>query len=323
MSLSYEFSIGSVRARETSLFSDAEVEQMLAMKGEGELVRFLRDKGYGDGSSVAEILESSRQKMWKYIRSVAPDFSVFDPFLIQNDVHNLKTILKGVMSDREYQELLTEPCTVQHSEMISIVENRRFDKLPGWLGEAADKAYQLLAETKDARISDALIDKAVMERMLFEGKMSRSAFLDEYFRTVVFYANVKIALRGAKADIGQYYFENALCECEGFDKAAVTRFALMGSGHLVKYLEKLGVYDCSKAMALFQESPSLFERFVDNQLIRLAKKLCRYASEGPEALMGYYIGCQYERKLITMVAGGLKTGTAPEKIRERLRELYG
>ena len=318
MALSYEFSIGSVRAKETGLFSDAEVEQMLAMKSEEELVRFLRDKGYGDGSTVAEIIDSGREKMWKYIRSVAPDFSIFDPFFIQNDVHNLKTILKGVMSGRKYEQLLLLPCTVKHKDMIAIVENRRFDKLPGWLGEAADKAYQTLAETKDARISDALV-----ERLLVEGKASRSAFLDEYLRTMVFYANVKIAIRGAKADIGQYYFENALCECDGFDKDRVTRLAVQGSGQLMKYLEKQSAYDCKKAMALYQESTSLFEKFVDNQLIRLARKLCRYSSEGPEALFGYYIGCKYERKLITMIAGGIKTATPPDQLRERLRELYG
>ena len=323
MALSYEFSIGSVRARETRLFSDAEVEQMLAMKSEEELIRFLRDKGYGDGSTVADIIESNRQKTWKYICSVAPDGCIFDPFLIQNDVHNLKTILKGVMADREYEELLMEPCSVRLSDMISIVENRRFDKLPSWLGEPADKAYQLLAETKDARISDALIDRALMAEMLREGKASRSVFLDEYFRTMVFYADVKIALRGAKADIGQYYFENALCECEGFEKETVTKLAVMGPGHLIKYLEKVSAYDCNKAMALYQKSPVQFEKFVDNRLILLAKKICRYSSEGPEALMGYHIGCKYERKLITMIAGGLKTGTPPDRIRERLRELYG
>lgn len=323
MALSYEFSIGSVRARETRLFSEAEAEQMLAMKSEEELVRFLKDKGYGDGNTVSEIIESSKEKMWKYIRSIAPDFGIFDPFFIQNDVHNLKTILKGVMSEREYDQLLIVPCTVKHSDMKSIVENRRFDKFPQWLGEPADKAYHLLAETKDARISDALIDKAVLERLLYEGKRSGSDFLMEYLETLVFYANVKTAIRGAKADIGKYFFENALCECRGFERDQVIKLSLQSEEALLKYLEKLSAFDCDKAVAIFRKSPSEFERFVDNKLIRIAKQTCRLSSEGPEALFGYYIGCKYERKLITIISGGIKTNTPPEKIRERLRELYG
>lgn len=38
MSLSYEFSIGSVRAREKNLFNTADYEQMLALKSEEELI---------------------------------------------------------------------------------------------------------------------------------------------------------------------------------------------------------------------------------------------------------------------------------------------
>ena len=61
MSLSYEFSIGSVRAKEKSLFTSSDAEQMLALKNENELIRFLRDKGYGDGNTVDEIIESNTE----------------------------------------------------------------------------------------------------------------------------------------------------------------------------------------------------------------------------------------------------------------------
>ncbi len=323
MALSYEFSIGSVRARENTMFSEADAEQMLALKSVDELIRFLKDKGYGEGDTVDEIVESNTRRMWKYIKSIAPDFNIFEPFLIQNDVHNFKTVLKGTMSDREYEQLLMEPCTIKKEDMIKAVENRRFDVFPEWLRKPADKAYKRLTETKDARLSDAGIDRAVLERLIFLGKKSGSVFLAEYFNTLVFYANVKTALRGAKAGVPGYFYERALCECDGFDRQAVIKEALTGESHLVKYLEKLDAYDCRKAMSIFAESPSKFEKFVEDQLIRLAKRLCKLSSEGCEPLMGYYIGCEYERKLIIIIAGGLKTGTPSEKIRERLREIYG
>lgn len=323
MALSYEFSIGSVRARENTMFSEADAEQMLALKSADELIRFLKDKGYGEGDTIDDILESNTRRMWKYIRSIAPDFNIFEPFLIQNDVHNFKTVLKGTMSDRDYEHLLMEPCTIKNEELIRAVENRRFEIFPEWLREPADKAYQRLAETKDARLSDAGIDRAVLERLIFLGKKSGSVFLNEYFSTLVFYANVKTALRGAKAGVSRYFYEKALCECDGFDKQAVIKAALTGESNLVKLFEKSDAYDCRKAMSIFAESPSGFEKFVDDQLIRLAKRLCKLSSEGCEPLMGYYIGCEYERKLIVIIAGGIKTGTPTEKIRERLREIYG
>ncbi len=158
--MEYEYSIGSVRAREKKLLSSSDIEQMLALKSEKELVRFLSDKGFGEGDTVDELIASNTEKMWKYVKSVAPDMNLFEPFFAQNDVHNLKTVLKGTMSDRDYGSLLISPCMTGEKNMIEAVENRRFDSLPEWLGNAADKAYGLLAETKDARLSDAVIDKA-------------------------------------------------------------------------------------------------------------------------------------------------------------------
>ena len=323
MALSYEFSIGSVRAKENTMFSEPDVEQMLSLKGENELVRFLKDKGYGEGDTVDEIIESNTEKMWRYIRSIAPDIDLFSPFFIRNDIHNLKTVLKGVMSDRDYEELLIEPCTIKKEDMIKAVENRRFDGFPKWLVRPANRAYQILAETKDARLSDAYIDRGVLDRLIEEGRTTRSAFLKEYINTFVFYVNVKTALRGAKAGASRYFLEKALCECPDFDKAEVVKLALQGSEALIKYLEKQSAYECDKAMAAFAGSSSLFEKFVDDKLLSVAKRLCRHSSEGPEPLLGYYIGCEYERKMIYIIAGGLKTNTPPEKIRERLRGIYG
>ena len=76
-------------------------------------------------------------------------------------------------------------------------------------------------------------------------------------------------------------------------------------------------------MEIYKKSTSDFEKFIDNKLIILAKQFCRMSSEGPEPLVGYYIGCKYERKLINIIASGIKTKTPPDKIRERLREIYG
>ena len=49
MALSYEFSIGSVRAKEKNLFTNSDIEHMLGCENVNELCRYLSDKGYGEG----------------------------------------------------------------------------------------------------------------------------------------------------------------------------------------------------------------------------------------------------------------------------------
>ena len=321
--MEYEFSIGSVKAREKRLLSSSDIEQMLALKSEKELVRFLKDKAFGDGETVDELIASNTEIMWKYVKSVAPDMNLFEPFFIQNDVHNLKTVLKGTMSDRDYDNLLIKPCMTDEKTLVWAVENRRFDKLPEWLASAADTAYGLLAETKDARLSDAVIDKAVMQKLISESKKIKSVFLRKYIERLVFFAEVKIALRAAKTSSTETYLEQALCECDGLDIQKLIKATVSGEKALIKYLEKINVHDCSKAVALYQKSPSEFEKFVDDGTMKIARELCRHSSIGPEPLLGYCMGCEFDRKTVNIISGGIKTKTSPDKIRERLRVSYG
>ena len=94
MALSYEFSIGSVRAKEISLFTNSDFEQLIACKSTDELCRVLNDKGYGNGKSIDDIINNHMEKTWSYLKSITPDFEIFSPFIIQNDIHNLKVVLK-------------------------------------------------------------------------------------------------------------------------------------------------------------------------------------------------------------------------------------
>ncbi len=323
MALSYEFSIGSVRARENSLFTNADIEQMLACRGKEELIRFLNEKGFGDGSSIDEIIDNNTKEMWKYIRSVAPSFDIFNTFFYQNDIHNLKVILKGIMAQRKYEGLLLHPCTIDTDTLIEAAENRKFTILPEWLSEPADKAYEILAHTGDARLCDAVIDKAVMQKMLDECKNTKSEFLKKYFNTSVFYSNIKIALRASHTGASKDYLLQALCDGDGFRTEEVISSALKGHNALVERLLKFSEYDCGRAMEEYKKSPSAFERFVDNRLMSLTKESCKRASSGAEPLMGYYLGCEAQKKAVHIISSGLQTQTPADIIRERLREIYG
>lgn len=323
MALSYEFSIGSVRAKETSLFTSSDVDRLLACNSEDELARLLSDKGYGDGKTVDEIINSHTKAMWDYIKSIAPDYNIFAPFFYQNDVHNLKVVLKGTMADRSYGELLLNPCTISAETLKEAVEKRKFSLLPEWLSEAADEAYEVLAHTGDARMSDALTDRAVMEKMIFDAEKFNSEFLKLYFRTFVFYNNIKIALRSARTGTSMDYLLKALCDVEDFRKSSVISAALKGIDALVDELSKYSEYGCREAIDEYKKSPSAFERFVDNRLIRTAKESCKRASEGADPLLGYYLGCEAEIKVIHIIASGLRTHTDRDIIKERLREIYG
>lgn len=323
MALSYEYSIGSVRVRENYMLNNADIEQMLSCKNETELISYLSDKGYGEGESIDEILKNHTDKMWDYLKSIAPDFEIFNPFFYLNDIHNLKVVLKGTMSARDYAELLIKPCTIDADTLKKAVENRKFSLLPPWLEKPSDKAYELLAFTKDARLSDAVLDKAVMEEILRITENSGIEFLYNYFKTYIFYCNVKTAIRATRTGTTKDYLKKALCPVDGFNETNVINSSLKGLDSLLDALSKVKDYDCDKAIDAYKESPSAFERFADNKLILMAKEFCKRGGQGAEPMLGYYLGAEMEKKVIHIIASGIRTKTDTADIRERLREIYG
>lgn len=323
MDLSYEFSVGSVRAKETSLLNAQDIEQLLSYQNMPQLCAALNDKGVGDGGTVEEILRDRTEKTWAYLKSVAPDFEIFRPFIISNDIHNFKAALKGTMAGREYRGLMLEPCAVDHNKVIDAVEHRKTSLLPEFMQKPCDEAYELLAHTGDARLADSVIDKAAMEEMLRLSTQYKSEFLKNYFETLVFYSNIKTAIRAARTRAGRDFLNKALCEVSGFNKRAVIEEAVKGSEYLIGSLEKKSDYGVDKAMEAYKKSPAAFEKYVDDRLILMAREACKRASEGAEPLLGYYLGCEAENKVIHIISSGIRTRTNAEIIRERLREIYG
>ena len=324
MAVSYEYSIGSVRARETALFGKTDAAQLLGCKTTAELCQTLSDKGYGSVTDFDKMLDRHAQEVWRYLKSVAPDPAVFDPFLLSTDAHNFKVTLKGIMSARDYyKDLLLTPCTVAHAVIIDAVEHRSMKALPAWMQDAAAEAYDLLAHTGDAKTSDAVLDKAVMTEMLRRSDRFRSAFLIDYFRTLVFYNNIKIALRGARTGADAAYYRQAMAEFAGFDRDKIIAAAVKGEETLTDALSKVRDYGCDKAMEAYKASPAAFEKFADDRLMLLAKESCKRTSEGAEPLLGYYLGEEAQKKALQIIYSGIKTGTSTDIIRERLREMYG
>ena len=323
MGLSYEFSIGSVRAREKNLLTNSDIEQLISYDNLDEFVRFLNDKGYGEGNNIDEVLKSRTENVWEYLKSVTPDYSIFYPFIIENDAHNFKVILKGIMSGKMRSELLLEPCTIDKELLLKCIEHKNFNKLPEWISESAEEAYDIITHKSDARESDAVIDKATMKYMLELAEKSNSEFIINYFDTLVFYNNIKIAIRSSKTKVDSDFLNKALCDVKEFRKNAVISAALKGSDYLLDELSKYSEYDCKTAIECYNTSPSLFEKFVDDKLIKMAVECCKRASEGPEPLLGYYLGFEAEKKVIHIIESGIRTKIDKENIRERLREIYG
>lgn len=321
MSGSYEFATGSVRAREIKLLREQDIEQLINAGTLDRLVGLLKDKGYSADRDIDRMLEQHMADTWDYIRSVAPDFSLFDCFIFRNDAHNVKLIIKGILRGREYEDLIMTPYTVAPDEIKAAVPKQKTERLPEWLRDAVKKSCDAVT-SGDAQLADAVIDKAAMEHMLSAAKLSGVDFLYRYISASVFYYNVKTLIRAAKMHKSHDFIKNAVCDCDGMDTNEMVKTAVSGSNELTSSLNSIGQYGVSEAVDAYKKSPSAFEKYVDDRLLSEAD-ICKTASSGPKPLIGYFIAKETEIKVIHIIASGIRIGSSPDEIRERVRRVYG
>ena len=319
MSLSYEFSLGSVRAKEGKLFKRQDIDLLLSCNSVQELYGALSDKGF-EGSDIDEMLDNRTLQLWRYVESVAPDFERFDLFKYRNDLHNVKAAIKGIISGRQYENLFQYPCTVNPETIVKAVKEKRFSILPEFMQQGAQRCYTLTAQEFNARLGDGVLDREVSVYILEKAKQN-GATVYEYFSCYCYYANVKIALRSAKNSADPNYLSAVLIPVENVDLKALSSACAAGEEALIEHLKKQDLFGCSAAIEQYEKSPAMFEKFVDDKLMGIALN-CKLSTEGIEPLFGYIIANEAENKIIHMIKTGIATGKDRSAMEERLRRIY-
>lgn len=318
------FAIGNLRARENSLLKAGDLNRFSAAKSTDELAKMLIDSGIGatDTADVPRLLSEETEKLWEYVTENAPDMSAFEPFLYENDFHNYKAVLKGVVRGREYESLLILPATVEISYIERAVKEKKFDLLPEFMRSSAEEAYSVFTKTGDSQLSDCIIDGGLMTAQLNKAKNIGNPVILKLITVTVFYNNIKAALRAAKANKSATFLNTLLTETGVVSKKAMVLAALSGEEKLLELLTGVSELGGGEAAEAYRRSPAEFEKFADDRVINTAKQ-CKYITVGIEPIVGYMLARKAEITDLRIIYSGIKTGQPTEKTRERLRELYG
>ncbi len=317
----YTYAVARIRALETSLLSDGDIEQLLSCKTAEQALQFVTDKGWGDLSVSADmdaVLKREEEKTWEVIRDVAPDMSVFDVLSYPKLYHNLKAAVKEVCTEVDNPNIFYEDCSVPGREMLEIVRNREFSRLPGTMAQTAAEAFDQLLHTRDGQICDVRIDKAALEAIYDAGKRSGEKIIADYADTTVAIADIKIAVRSRKTGKNAEFMRSAMAECGSVNVDQLIRAALAGEEEIAQYLE--GTSYAGGADAL-RESPSAFERWCDNRMIQSLKPQ-KYESFSVGPLLAYLVARENEIKTVRIILTGKQNDFPEEAIRERVREMY-
>jgi V/A-type H+-transporting ATPase subunit C len=317
----YTYAVARIRVLETQLLSDSDVGSMIAMKDENAVLSFLKDKGWGDavsGNDPVKVLEAEEKKIWKLMKELGVDFSVFNVLSYPNLYHNLKAAVKGVCTSDDSPSAFYTDDRYGREEMMRILRDKDYSALPVHMRLCAEEAYESMLHSRDGQMCDIIIDRACLDAMEAEGKKSKDRIISDYAESVVDVTNIKVAVRAAKTKKSLEFLHKALAPCKAFDVRQLAQAASSGEDALMDFLNSAGFAEAAEAL---KSSPSAFERWCDNQTIETIKpQKYQVCTVGP--LVAYVLARENEIKTARIILTCKANGLPEEEIRERTREMY-
>jgi len=317
----YAFSVASIRVKESSLFGQTEMEQLLAVSSHSAAVSFLAEHGWDIPAGLSDtnqILRRELVRTWDFLCEIAPDITILYPLILRKDYHNLKAGIKSSLSGYPVNTYFLSPSTLPHALVVDAVTRREFDILPQPFAAVGEEAYDILVRTGDGQLADILIDRASLTDILVRAKATQNKLVIDLSELFCAAANIKTAIRSAYTERNEEFIERALSQCDTLDKNELVMEASRGIAPLMSYLSTT-VY--AAGAALVSESPSAFEKWCDDEGLALLERT-KYEFFGPEPLVAYYFSKEAELKNVRILLAAKENNIPVNEIRQRMRRLY-
>ena len=308
----YANAVGAVRAMENTLLGRSDMEQLISARSKAEINSILASKN-GVGAN-AENLED----VWNMLMEYAPECKELEILLYRNDFHNLKAVLKAIISNRDPQQYYISPSNVELSVLTDAINSKEYNALPEYMRNTAAEAYELVTRTLDGQLSDSLIDTAALKAMQESAEKFGGDFMQQYAKLTTVCSDIKTAYRCCLLHKSAQFMETAVCGSEELEKSDLIKAALSGTEGFFGFLETTNY---ANAAALLKDSAAQYEKWCDDVIMELADG-ARSQAFGSDPLAAYYIAKESEIKNLRILSVCKEFGADKETITERMRKLY-
>ncbi|MBO4863955.1 MAG: V-type ATPase subunit [Eubacterium sp.] len=318
----YIYAVACIRAKEKTLLTDADIQTMIGMKSEKEVLAFLNERGWGDGSqdaSMEEVLAAAEEAEMKQLYTLGVDKEIINALFIEELYHNLKAAIKEVCTGITDTEAFYDHEKYGKEQMLSIIRNKEYEKLPENMRKLAKNALDFMLTTRDGQRLDIMIDRACLDATEDIAVKTKDKFLKDYAERKVVIADIKIAVRAADTKRSLKVIEEALAPNRSFDVKALARAAASGRDSVYDFLDKVGYKGAVEAL---KESFSSFEKWCDDSIMSsLMSQKSNIESSGP--IVAYFLAKQNEIRTARIIMTAKANGFSDETISERVRKMYG
>lgn len=315
------YSNARVKSMENTFLSNEKIVRMAYSDTLEEGVKVLLESQYGgavsaDATDYEKLLQAEDKRVSEFILDAMPKNCGMETFLIKNDYHNLKALVKGkYMHADDVEYMLMPKGMLDRDELKEYVYNDNYSSLSKIMQQAlADIDAARANGNTSPRFIDLTLEKACYDEIIAFLKKVKAPAILKYWQTNIDLSNVSTFIRGEKTG-------NPEALKEGFIKGGLLDISyFLGDANQV--IEKLRYSQYSKVADCLRDGDMVaFERIWDNMLLDIFKeKRSDIFSISPIA--GFYVAKKIEIKVVRMICIMLKNDIDKDVIKARLRELY-
>lgn len=319
MAQEYIYAVARIKTRELALLSGQDIDRLLAAKSPEECLRFLADKGWGDGhsGSAGDVLAAETEKTWALMHELLPDLTPFHILLYPIDFNNLKAAVKCTVTGAAPHEVFMPGGTVDAAEMEKAAKQSDFSALPDFMAKPAALAQSALLQTRDGQRCDLILDAACLNAIYETGRDSDNALIRALAILTVDTADIKIAARAMKTHKNRAFLEESLAKSDTLNLDGLMTAALKSPEDFYTFLSRT---DYKDAVEPLKESASAFEKWCDERKIALVRS-GRHDCFTVSALLAYVVARQTEIATVRILLSGKQNALSDDKIKTRLRQM--
>lgn len=316
-----------VKTLENTLLSSEKISRLVNSENIDEGVKILIESGYGGALAIQNnefelILQAENDKLCDFLRESMPSGVGLETFLMTNDFHNAKALVKAKYMHLTDAEFMLQPDgLIQVSEMKDKIFADNYNAFSPVLRKALIDIDNLrVAGDKSPRIIDCIIDKAMYQEILTIAAKGKNKNVVQYWKASVDMCNILNFVRCKKIGVNFEFFMQSFVENGTWDKDFFEKSYEFGTAEFVDKI-RYSEYSGTLLEALASNNVTLFEKRRDDYCQDIfSKDKNDIFSVSP--LAGYFVAKKTEIKVVRMILILLKINADKALIKERLREFY-
>ena len=337
----FTYGVARIRAMETLLLGQNEVERMMLAKNAKEAFQILDELDYADNRAEVDdpqefqkVVNEGLVDIKELLEKIAPEEEIMNIIWHKYDLHNIKTLIKakyGEKSLEEVKRLLSPLGAIPEEALIQFIfegkHNASFrmrEESELILREGILSTCKTFEKMKNPQMIDVSMDKTMMTIIFDIAERSGSEFLVDYIQKFIDLYNIKLFFRMKVAERKPEEFDEAFMESGTVYLSKFQKAYKQGLNDLPETLKTTPyVKIIETGLKHYQEEKTFIylEKEMENYLTETAKE-AKLMSSGPEPLIAYFLAKENNALIIRMILIHKLNQIDAEEIRKRLRTLY-